>query len=64
MVLRVHTTLASANGRKPLAYLRHVGIDHEFVDVNVYRGEGQAPGFLRLNRPVSELSSVRSKSTD
>ncbi|MCB9705104.1 MAG: glutathione S-transferase family protein [Myxococcales bacterium] len=32
-----------------MSVARHLGIDHEHREVNVYRGEGRAPDFLALN---------------
>ena len=48
-MLTLHTTPVSANGRKPLAVGRHLGLDLDVRTVDVYRGEGQAPGYRALN---------------
>ena len=45
----LYTTAVSANGRKALAVARHLSVDIEVRSVNVYRGEGQADWYLRVN---------------
>lgn len=45
----LYTTALSANGRKPLAVARHLGLNVEVREVNVYRGDGRAPEYLALN---------------
>lgn len=47
--MRLYTTPMSANGRKVHATARHLGLDVGLTDVNVYRGEGQAPAFTAVN---------------
>ena len=39
----------SANARKPLALIDHLGLEVEIRTINVYRGEGQQPAFLAIN---------------
>jgi glutathione S-transferase len=48
-VFILHTTLLSANGRKVVALCRQLGLDPEIHEVNVYRGEGQAPAYRAIN---------------
>jgi glutathione S-transferase len=48
-MLTLFTTALSANGRKPLAVARHLGLEVDVHSVNVYRGEGQAPQYRALN---------------
>ena len=48
-MLVLYTTALSANGRKPLAVCHHLGLAPEICEVDVYRGEGQSPGFLAVN---------------
>lgn len=45
----LYTTALSANGRKVLALALHLGLSPRVHVVNVYRGEGQAPEYLRIN---------------
>jgi glutathione S-transferase len=45
----LYTTPLSANGRKPLAVARHLGVDVRVELVDVYRGEGRTPAFLAIN---------------
>ena len=45
----LYTTAVPANGRKVLAVARHLAVDLEVRSVNVYRGEGQADWYLRVN---------------
>lgn len=45
----LYTTALSANGRKPLAVSRHLGLELTVEDVNVYAGEGQSPEFLAVS---------------
>jgi hypothetical protein len=47
-MLTLDTTPLSANGRKPLALSRHLGLRPEIRLVDVERGEGQAPAFPKL----------------
>ncbi|MEM9188777.1 MAG: glutathione S-transferase family protein [Myxococcota bacterium] len=47
-MLTLYTTAKSANGRKPLAVLRHLGLNVEVREVDVYRGEGQRPEYLSI----------------
>jgi glutathione S-transferase len=48
-MLKIYATPLSANGRKVLAVSRHLGLEAEIYDVNVYRGEGRAPEYLAIN---------------
>jgi glutathione S-transferase len=48
-MLTLYTSPLSANGRKPLAVCRHLGLDPEVRLVNVYRGEGRRPEYLAIN---------------
>jgi len=48
-MLTLYTTPLSANGRKPLAVCRHLGLAPEITTVNVYTGEGRAPAYLAIN---------------
>lgn len=48
-MLTLYTTPLSANGRKPLAVARQLGLAPAVRTVDVYRGEGRAPDYLALN---------------
>jgi glutathione S-transferase len=48
-MLKIYATPLSANGRKVLAVSRHLGLNAEIHDVNVYRGEGRLPKYLAIN---------------
>lgn len=48
-MLTLYTTSLSANGRKPLAVGKQLGLPLEVRQVNVYRGEGQDPKYRELN---------------
>ena len=48
-VFTLYTTTLSANGRKPLALCRALGLEPEIRRVNVYAGEGRAPEFLAVS---------------
>jgi len=48
-MLKIYATPLSANGRKVLAVSRHLGLNPEIHDVNVYRGEGRSPQYLAIN---------------
>jgi glutathione S-transferase len=48
-MLKIYATPLSANGRKVLAVSRHLGLNPEIHDVNVYRGEGRLPQYLAIN---------------
>lgn len=45
----LYTTPLSANGRKVLALCEHLGLEPRIHEVNVYRGEGQAPEYLAIH---------------
>jgi glutathione S-transferase len=49
-MLKIYASPLSANGRKVLAVSRHLGLNPEIHDVNVYRGEGRTPQYLAINR--------------
>jgi glutathione S-transferase len=55
--MRLYTTPQSANGRKPLAMCRAVGIDVTVEHVNVYRGEGRSPTYLAIN-PAGKIPTL------
>ena len=44
----------SANARKPLALIDHLGLEVEIRTINVNRGEGQQPAFL-ANNPDGQI---------
>jgi glutathione S-transferase len=48
-VFALYTTTLSANGRKPLALCRALGLEPEIRRVNVYAGEGRTREFLAVN---------------
>jgi glutathione S-transferase len=48
-MLKIYATPLSANGRKVLAVSRHLGLNAEIHDVNVYRGAGRDPEYLAIN---------------
>jgi glutathione S-transferase len=48
-MLKIYATPLSANGRKVLAVSRHLELNPEIHDVNVYRGEGRDPQYLAIN---------------
>ena len=48
-MLALYSTPLSANGRKALVVARHLELDFELHDVNVYRGEGRQPAYLAIN---------------
>lgn len=45
----LYTTPLSANGRKVLALIQHLGLEPEIHWVNVYRGEGRRPEYLAIH---------------
>jgi glutathione S-transferase len=49
IALKIYATSLSANGRKVLAVSRHLGLNPEIHDVNVYRGEGRSSEYLAIN---------------
>jgi glutathione S-transferase len=49
MTLRVHSHPLSPNGRKVVALAIELGLDHEFVLVDLLTGAHKQPGFLALN---------------
>jgi len=49
-MLKLYTTALSANGRKALAVGRHLALEIEVQDVDVYAGDGQSPEFLAVDR--------------
>ena len=48
-MLKIYATPLSANGRKVLAVSRHLGLNADIHEVNVYRGEGRTPQYLAIN---------------
>ena len=48
-MLKLYATPLSANGRKVLAVSRHLGLNPEIHDIDVYRGEGRSPEYLAVN---------------
>jgi glutathione S-transferase len=56
-MLTLHTTLLSANGRKPLALAHHLKISLQVHTVNVYAGEGRSAGYLALN-PFGKIPTL------
>jgi glutathione S-transferase len=48
-MLKIYATPLSANGRKVLALCRHLKLNAEIHEVNVYRGEGRNPAYLAVN---------------
>jgi glutathione S-transferase len=54
----LYTTAKSANGRKPLALVHHLGLgDIAIVEVDVYRGAGRAPSYLATN-PAGKIPTL------
>lgn len=45
----LYSTPLSANGRKPMAVALHLGLSLEVNSVNVYRGDGRAAWYRKLN---------------
>jgi len=48
-MLTLYSTPLSANGRKPLAVCRHLGIEADIKIVDVYKGQGRTPAYLSVN---------------
>lgn len=48
-MLHIYATPLSANGRKVLAVSRHLELNVQIHDINVYRGEGRDPKYLAIN---------------
>jgi len=48
-MLTLYSTALSANGRKVLAVSRHLELDIDVREVNVYRGEGRRAEYLAIN---------------
>jgi len=57
VTLALHTTALSANGRKPLALLHHLGVEAVVHEVNVYAGEGRDPAYLAVN-PAGKVPTL------
>ena len=53
----LYSTPLSANGRKPLALARHLGLALDVRTVNVYAGEGRSPEYLALN-PLGKIPTL------
>jgi glutathione S-transferase len=49
-MLRLHTTMGSVNGYKVRLLLAILGVEYEWVDVDMYGGEHKREPFLTLNR--------------
>jgi glutathione S-transferase len=56
-LLTLYTTPLSANGRKPLAVCRHLGLSPRIEVVNVYAGEGRTPAYLAIN-PLGKVPTL------
>jgi glutathione S-transferase len=56
-MLTLYSTTLSANGRKVLAVGRQLELDIDVRLVNVYRGEGRAPGYLAIN-PTGKIPTL------
>jgi glutathione S-transferase len=55
--LTLYTTARSANGRKPLAVARHLGLSHELRSIDVYAGEGRSAEYLAIN-PSGQIPTL------
>jgi len=53
----LYTTPLSANGRKPLAVVRHLGLAVEVETIDVYRGAGRAPEYLAV-QPAGKIPAL------
>ncbi len=49
MTLRIHSHPMSPNGRKVVALAHELGLDHEFVMVDLMKGAHKAPDYLSRN---------------
>jgi glutathione S-transferase len=49
-MLRLHTTMGSVNGYKVRLLLAILGVEYEWVDVDMYGGEHKREPFLSINR--------------
>ena len=56
-MLVLYTTALSANGRKPLAVARHLGLEVDVREVNVYRGDGAAAAYRAIN-PFGKIPTL------
>jgi glutathione S-transferase len=56
-MLALYTTASSANGRKPLAVARHLGLNLDVHLIDVYRGEGQSAAYRKLN-PLGKIPTL------
>ncbi len=57
IALKIYATPLSANGRKVLAVSRHLGLNLEIHEVNVYRGEGRTLQYLAIN-PAGKIPTL------
>jgi glutathione S-transferase len=53
----LYATPRSANGRKVLAAVHHLGLSPEIRYVDVYKGEGRSPSFLAVN-PLGKIPAL------
>ncbi|MEZ4384892.1 MAG: glutathione S-transferase family protein [Nannocystaceae bacterium] len=56
-MLTLYTTALSANGRKPLAVARHLGLEVDVREVNVYRGDGATSRYRAVN-PFGKIPTL------
>jgi glutathione S-transferase len=56
-MLTLYSTALSANGRKVLAVGRHLELNIDVRQVNVYRGEGRDAGYLAIN-PTGKIPTL------
>lgn len=49
MTFAIYTSTVSANGRKVMLLIKHLGLNPELIEVDVYKGEGQDPTYKSLN---------------
>ena len=54
---RLYTSLLSANGRKTVSIIKHLRLDIDIKEVNVYRGEGNDADYLGIN-PLAKIPSL------
>lgn len=52
--MRLYSTLLSANGRKPIILSKLLGKELEYVEINVYQGQGRSPDFLAI-QPTGKI---------
>ena len=54
---KLYTHQDSANGRKVLAISYYLKLEPEIIRVNIYQGEGQNPGYLKIN-PFGKIPTL------